>query len=59
MKSEDGYADEVIDGLSKAEAVEMAQDMGWEYIVKGTQMWNEPLGQIEESSRIADYITVN
>jgi len=50
-----GYATEVqvFDSKSKAEA--KARDLGNCYVVKGTQMWNEPLGQVEEHNREAPY----
>lgn len=54
-----GYASDVIDGFrSKQEAMEEAEIEGFDYVVKGTQMFNEPIGQIEESSRRADYWSV-
>lgn len=52
----DGYAKEVYEGFrSKQEAMKAAEEEGFDYVVKGTQMWNEPIGQIEESNKYADY----
>ena len=55
VKLDDGYAFdvEVFDSKSKAEAE--ARNTGNCYVVKGTQMWNEPLGQVEESDKNAPY----
>lgn len=50
---EDGYAAEVDVFKSKADAERAARDRGDCYVVKGTQMWNEPLGQVEENDRTA------
>lgn len=55
----DGYAEEVLSGIETyEEALETAQYEDFDYIVEGTQMWNEPLGQIEESRRPARYWAV-
>lgn len=51
----DGYVDYVEVFTSKDAAVEHAEDIGSAYVVRGTQMWNEPLGQIEESTRESKY----
>jgi hypothetical protein len=48
-----GYATEVQTFASKAKAELEAQNLGNCYLVKGTQMWNEPLGQVEEHDRPA------
>lgn len=48
-----GYATEVDVFDSKSEAERVARDRGNCYVVKGTQMWNEPLGQVEEHDRTA------
>lgn len=50
-----GYATEVDTYSSKAKAEEEARNRGDCYVVKGTQMWNEPLGQVEEHDRDAPY----
>jgi hypothetical protein len=47
------YATEVDTFGSKAKAEAEARDRGDCYVVKGTQMWNEPLGQVEEHDRTA------
>jgi hypothetical protein len=48
-----GYAAEVQVFPSKAKAEREAHEQGNCYVVKGTQMWNEPLGQVEEHNRSA------
>jgi hypothetical protein len=48
-----GYAAEVQVFSSKAKAEKEAQEQGNCYVVKGTQMWNEPLGQVEEHDHTA------
>lgn len=48
-ESDSGYAADVTPCLSRAEAVREARDLGGAFIVKGTQCWNEPVGQTEES----------
>lgn len=48
-----GYATEVDTFDSKSAAEKAARDLGNVYVVKGTQMWNEPLGQVEEHDRVA------
>lgn len=48
-----GYATEVDTFPSKAKAEAEARHRGNCYVVKGTQMWNEPLGQVEEHDRPA------
>jgi hypothetical protein len=48
-----GYATEVQVFSSKEKAEQEAMDQGNCYVVKGTQMWNEPLGQVEEHDRPA------
>lgn len=50
-----GYATEVEVFDNKAKAEAKARGLGNCYVVKGTQMWNEPLGQVEEHSREAPY----
>ena len=53
---EDGYASEVpVSGATLLEAVKYLVDEGNDglNLVKGTQMWNEPEGQVEESDRHA------
>lgn len=50
-----GYATEVDTFSSKAKAEAEARQRGNCYLVKGTQMWNEPLGQVEEHGRPAPY----
>jgi len=50
-----GYASEVDVFDSKAKAEAEARKRGNCYVVKGTQMWNEPLGQVEEQSKPAPY----
>lgn len=54
----DGYAAEVETFNSRAEAMSEARGRGGVYVVRGTQMWNEPLGQVEEHSRTAKYVFV-
>ena len=49
------YATEVETFGSKTEAEAHAREVGGAYVVKGTQMWNEPLGQIEESRKPSPY----
>ncbi len=49
------YATEVETFDSKSKAEQEAKDLGNCYVVKGTQMWNEPLGQVEEHDRTAPY----
>lgn len=36
-------------------SIEEAKSLGGAYVLKGTQMWNEPLGQIEESDKAANF----
>jgi hypothetical protein len=43
-----GYIAEVETFNSKAKAMAHARDIAPAYVVKGTQMWNEPIGQTEE-----------
>ncbi len=43
-----GYIAEVETFNSKAKAMAYARDIAPAYVVKGTQMWNEPIGQVEE-----------
>ena len=50
-----GYATDVEVYPSKAKAEAAARNQGNCYVVKGTQMWNEPLGQVEEHDRPASY----
>ncbi len=52
----DGYAAEVWTFDTKSAAVEFAKETGDVHVVKGTQMWNEPLGQIEESDRCSTFV---
>jgi hypothetical protein len=49
------YATEVDTFSSKEKAETEARNQGNCYVVKGTQMWNEPLGQVEEHDRPANY----
>ena len=53
----DGYAAEVRAGLTRDEAYAMVLERGsgW-YAVEGTQMWNEPQGQVEEHNRDAKVV---
>lgn len=53
----DGYATDVESFSSKEEAFEHVLDYGpaW-YAIQGTQMWNEPMGQVEEHDRPAKVI---
>lgn len=46
-----GYIAEVETFTSKEEALAYARDIAPCYLVKGTQMWNEPVGQTEEDDR--------
>ena len=46
-----GYIAEVETFNSKAKAMAHARDIAPAYVVKGTQMWNEPVGQVEEDDR--------
>lgn len=48
-----GYVAEVELFDSKADAIAYARDIGGATVVKGTQMWNEPMGQVEEHDRVA------
>lgn len=50
-----GYATEVEVFSNKARAEAKARELGNCYVVKGTQMWNEPLGQVEEHNRTAPF----
>lgn len=50
-----GYVTEVALFGSKQEAIDAAKDAGGGYVLKGTQMENEPMGQIEESNKFRDY----
>jgi len=50
-----GYVTEVEANLTRSEAEEKARNWGGAYVVKGTQMWNEPIGQVEEHNRDAPY----
>lgn len=50
---QEGYATEIEYFTSKKRAEERAKDIGNCYVVKGTQMWNEPLGQVEEHDKDA------
>ena len=53
----DGYATDVESFSSKEEAFEHVLDYGptW-YAIQGIQMWNEPMGQVEEHDRPAKVI---
>lgn len=53
LGTDHSYATEVDTFTSKAKATAAAKDRGNCYVVKGTQMWNEPLGQVEEHDRVA------
>lgn len=46
-----GYVMKVETFSSQAQALAHARDNAPAYLVKGTQMWNEPLGQVEEHDR--------
>ena len=48
-----GYVGSVEIFDSKADAIAYAKDIGGATVVKGTQMWNEPMGQVEEHDRPA------
>jgi len=48
-----GYVAEVELFGSKSDAIAYAKDIGGGTVVKGTQMWNEPMGQVEEHGREA------
>lgn len=48
-----GYVAEVQTFSTKEEAIAYARSLGGATVVKGTQMWNEPMGQVEESNRTA------
>lgn len=48
-----GYVMKVETFSSESKAVQHARDNGPAYVVRGTQMWNEPLGQVEEHDRHA------
>jgi len=50
-----GYIAEVETFTSKAKALAYAKDIAPAYLVRGTQMWNEPVGQVEEHDRRAWY----
>lgn len=50
-----GYIAEVDTFTSKAKALAHAKDIAPAYLVRGTQMWNEPIGQVEEHDRQAWY----
>ncbi len=54
----DGYATDVQVDFTKREAFAFVLDEGsrW-YAIQGTQMWNEPLGQVEEHDRVARVYT--
>jgi len=54
MGKSHSYVTEVETFGSRADAEDAAREHGG-YVMKGTQMWNEPLGQIEESDRPARY----
>ena len=55
QRGPDGYVDYVEVFGSKSDAERHARGLGDAYVMRGTQMWNEPLGQIEESNRPAKY----
>ena len=44
----DGYANEIFTFKTKAEARAQREELGEGSIIHGTQMWNEPVGQVEE-----------
>lgn len=50
-----GYIGEVETFNSKEKALAYARDIAPCYVVKGTQMWNEPIGQVEEHDKVAWY----
>jgi hypothetical protein len=50
-----GYIAEVRVFNSKSKALAYAKDIAPAYLVPGTQMWNEPVGQIEEEDRPVKY----
>jgi hypothetical protein len=51
VRSHDGYASDIEQFDTKDDAIayinEQCDDQSWD-LVHGTQMWNEPVGQIEE-----------
>lgn len=49
------YAEDIQVFDNKSEAEAAARRQGNCYVVKGTQMWNEPLGQVEDNTRLAPY----
>jgi hypothetical protein len=49
------YISEVREFTSRAKALAYAERVAPAYLVEGTQMWNEPVGQIEESNRPGKY----
>lgn len=51
----DGYALDVGLFSTKEAAMREAKDIGDAYVVEGTQMYNEPLGQVEEHDKPARY----
>lgn len=53
LGTDHGYATDVQTFSSQSEAERHAKDVGNVYVVEGTQMWNEPLGQVEEHDRRA------
>lgn len=51
-----GYVSEVeADFESKFQAIARAEELGDAYVVRGTQVWNKPLGTVEEHDRVAPY----
>jgi hypothetical protein len=49
------YISEVREFTSRSKALAYAERVAPAYLVEGTQMWNEPVGQIEESDRPGKY----
>ncbi len=49
VRGNDGYASDIEEFDTKDEAIEYInnQDDDWK-LVQGTQLWNEPIGQIKE-----------
>lgn len=50
---EDCYATDIQLFRSRKAAEDYARSVGGGWVVNGTQMWNEPVGQIEESDEDA------
>lgn len=50
------YASEIWEFPSKSKATDFAKETGNAYVIRGTQMWNEPIGQIEESDKRSTFV---